>query len=101
MNSVNFQASVTNLAQTDRIQHDSHRTPVVQQQQNADISRNEAARRIDMPTEADRADGKTIDPEAKREERERRRKRRPKPPDEEKQSHAKRGESGHIIDLTA
>jgi hypothetical protein len=48
MNGLNFQASVSNLTQMDRHQHDAHRAPVENQEQNARQARDEAARRLVM-----------------------------------------------------
>ena len=69
-----MRVSMSNLVQMDRHQADSHRGPMVNQQQNADAAREEAARRLASPTEPDKTEGKTIDPREKRDE-ERRRKR--------------------------
>ena len=51
MNGVNLQASMHNLSQMDRHQHEVHRAPVENQVQNADAEREQAARRVDMPVE--------------------------------------------------
>jgi hypothetical protein len=68
MTDANVQISMTNLTQMDRYQTDTHRGPMVNQEQNADAARHEAARRIAAPVEPDKVEGKKIDPEAKREE---------------------------------
>ena len=62
MNGLNFQASVYNLTQMDRVQQDAHRTPVVNQEQNAQIALDEASRRTAMPMQPDEVEGKKIDP---------------------------------------
>ena len=74
MNGVNFQASFHNLTQVDKIQQDEHHAPVAKQDQNAEAAKEEAAKRIDMPTEPDEPEGKAVDPEAKKENPGRRRK---------------------------
>ena len=61
MNGLNFQASVSNLTQMDRYHQETHRTPVVNQEQNAQIAQDEAARRTMMPMQPDEAEGKKID----------------------------------------
>jgi hypothetical protein len=87
MNTVNLQASVNNLSQVDRQQQYLHRTPIVNQEQNAEIAQEEAARRARMPVQLEQSEGKKIDPEDRRKESQRKGKkqqrnndnRRPKP----------------------
>jgi hypothetical protein len=62
MDGMNLQASFQNLTQTDRLQGDIHRTPVVNQVQNAEIARQEQVRRSEMPNQADQAEGRITDP---------------------------------------
>jgi hypothetical protein len=62
MNGLNFQASVSNLTQMDRYQQDAHRTPVVNQEQNAQIAKDDASRRTTMPMQPDEIAGKKVDP---------------------------------------
>jgi hypothetical protein len=61
MNAVNMQASVNNVTQMDKHQQDQSRTPLVHQDQNAVIAREEAEKRIRMPMEPDHAEGKKVD----------------------------------------
>ncbi len=61
MNGLNFQASLSNLTQMDRFQHDAHRSPVINQEQNAQAAREEAMNRIIMPMEPDSVEKKKID----------------------------------------
>jgi len=61
MNALNLQTSVNNVTQMDRHQHDAGRAPTVYQDQNAAIARNEAEKRIRMPTPLDESEGKKID----------------------------------------
>ena len=68
MSDANLQISVTNVTQMDRYQTDTHRGPMVNQEQNAEAARHEAARRAVAPVEPDKVEGKKIDPESKREE---------------------------------
>lgn len=63
MSGADVQISVANLTQMDRHQSDTHRSPIVHQVQNAQISREAAAQRVAMPVEADAAEEKNIDPE--------------------------------------
>jgi hypothetical protein len=62
MDGVDFQASVTNLTQMDRHQQDAVRLPGVNQEQNAQIARDEAGQKAIRPTQPDEAEGKKIDP---------------------------------------
>jgi hypothetical protein len=62
MNGLNFQASVSNLTQMDRFQQGAHRTPVVNQEQNAQIAMEDASRRAAMPVQPDVVVAKKIDP---------------------------------------
>ncbi len=87
MSGLDLQASMNNLIQMDRHQHDSHRIPVVYQDTNAAIARAAALRRLAMPVQPDALEQK--DPDARQTKREylyrkRRRKRdthkRRKPP---------------------
>jgi hypothetical protein len=76
MNTVNFQASVSNLVQMDRHQQDTHRMPVVNQEQNATIAKDEAARRALMPVEADAVENKKVEAHEKNNERQQRKKKK-------------------------
>ena len=76
MSNVNVQVSFTNLTQMDRHQSDTHRSPMVNQEQNAEHSRMLAARRLLAPVEPDKAEGKKIDPQARREEEARKKRKR-------------------------
>jgi hypothetical protein len=62
MNGLNFQASVSNLTQVDRFQQGSHRLPMVNQEQNAQIAQDEASKRVTIPLQPDKVEGKKIDP---------------------------------------
>jgi hypothetical protein len=66
MDGLNLQASVSNLTQMDRFQHDAHRTPVVNQEQNAQTAQDEASRRIAIPVQPDGVEGKRIDPKQRK-----------------------------------
>ncbi len=65
MNGLNFQASIHNLSQLNRHQQDSHNTPIVNQEQNAELAKDEAARRTKQPMQPDKLEGKIIKPEDK------------------------------------
>ena len=100
MNSIDFQASMHNLSQMDRHQQETHRTPVVNQEQNADISRDEAAQRVDMPVQPDQAENKNIDPRAaRRREWEERKRRRKEEEDKKKKKKKRSHDSGRFVDL--
>jgi hypothetical protein len=79
MNALNFQASVSQLTQMDRFQHDSHRTPVVNQDQNAQIAGDEAKKRVATAVQPDEIEKKKIDPRQRREENARQRRSKKQP----------------------
>ncbi|MDO5576396.1 MAG: hypothetical protein Q4F84_04900, partial [Fibrobacter sp.] len=60
--------SEVNLPQMDRHQNDIHRNPVINQDQNAHIAKNEAQQKLSKPVEPEKMDKKSIDPKQKREE---------------------------------
>jgi hypothetical protein len=97
MNAVNFQASVNNLTQMDRHQQDLSRTPLVNQEQNAEIARGDAEKRIRMPVQADTVEGKKINPEENKRNFERKKRRKKNDPDSKGAS----GSSGYILDVQA
>ena len=70
MNGLNFQASVSNLTQMDRHQQDLHRSPVVNQEQNAQIARDDAAQRILRPMQPDEVEEKKVDPKQRKQDNE-------------------------------
>jgi hypothetical protein len=98
MNGVDLQASVSNLSQMDRHQQDSHRSPIVNQQQNAETAREEAAKRVNMPVQPDVIEGKIIDPENRRRNLQERRKKKKK--EQARVCKQNRG-NGFIIDIQA
>jgi len=99
MNGLNFQASVSNLTQMDRHQQDVHRTPGINQEQNAEIARNESAQRAVKPTQPDDVEEKKIDPRQRKADSENRKKKRGKqrgnPPA------CKSPDSGYFLDVQA
>lgn len=105
MSNVNVQVSLTNLTQMDRHQSDTHRSPMVNQEQNAEHSRMLAARRLIAPVEPDKVEGKKIDPNARREEEARKKRKREQQSDDsaDAQRAMKRtmNSSGHVVDYRA
>jgi hypothetical protein len=99
MNTIDLQASVNNLTQVDRLQQDQHRAPVVNQVQNAEISREEQARRATAPSEPEKSEGKTIDPNAKRQEQQKSKKKRALRKDKPDPDPPSR--TGYFVDLSA
>jgi hypothetical protein len=105
MSNVNVQVSFTNLTQMDRHQSDTHRSPMVNQEQNAEHARTLAARRLLAPVEPDKVDGKKIDPNDKREEEARKKRKRDR--QQETSSEAQRAmkrvmsDRGHVVDFEA
>jgi hypothetical protein len=88
----NVLLSMNNLTQMDRYQTDTHRGPMVNQEQNAEAARHEAARRLLAPVEPDKVEGKKIDPEAKREEDNRRKRKK----DRQRRNHTPCAQGGAI-----
>lgn len=102
MSEFNVNVSHLNSVQMDRHQNDMHRGPVVYQAQNAEINKNEAEKRVKMPVQPDSAEGKTIDPDDKRQEKEKQKKRNRQ--QIEKVNHprpVKRTDQGYIVDIEA
>jgi hypothetical protein len=97
MNGLNFQASVSNLTQMDRFQQDSHRMPVVNQEQNAQIALDEASRRALMPMQPDEVEGKKIDPRQRK--RDEAGKKRNKKKELKNNSIGVRKQSGSFLDI--
>lgn len=95
---INFQASLNNLTQLDRLQQDSHHTPIVNQEQNAQAAKDAAAKRIDMPMQPDQAEEKTIDANARKNDQRRQKKKK----NAAKTQSVNRGnDTGRFIDFNA
>jgi hypothetical protein len=78
MNALNFQASYSQLPHMERFQQETHKTPVVNQNQNAQIAHGDAAKRLIMATEPEEIEQKKIDPRQRREENSRHKKNKKK-----------------------
>ena len=98
MNGVDLQASFHNLSQMNKHQADGHTTPITNQEQNAEAAKEEAARRIDKPNEAEETEGKTIDPEKKKENNRQRRKKKKK---DKRKQRKNPGSTGRFVDFSA
>ncbi len=100
MNGVNMQASVYNLSQMDRVQQNQHNNPIVNQEQNAESTKEDAARRIDMPVQPDQVENKTVNPDGRRARYFQKGKKREK---EKNKNRNKRGEGnyGRFVDFSA
>ena len=101
MNGVNFQASFHNLTQVDKLQQDEHTTPIVKQDQNAEKTKEEAAKRIDMPTQPDHTEGKVVDPTNKKEHQGQRGKKKKKKKEQQKRSPDLGKNRGRFVDFSA
>jgi hypothetical protein len=88
MNSVDMQGAFHNLTQMDRHQQDAHRMPVSHQDQNANAHQQEASQRIDMATQSDEAENKTLDSEARKKE-------------DKKKRRGRENDRGFFIDFSA
>lgn len=100
MSNINLQASISNLSQMDRLQNDRHHNPVASQQQNADSAVEEAAKRLNMPSQTEKAEGKNVDPENRKKEKYKRRKKK-KLEESQRKKNEQSENSGHIIDYHA
>jgi len=100
MNGVDFHAALQTIVRVDRVQDESHRAPIVNQHQNADIAREEAARCAVMPVEAEEAEGKTIDTDDRRHAAEQHSRKRRKKRSKQRKKRPK-GNRGYFIDCDA
>jgi len=101
MNAVNMQASVNNVTQMDKHQHDQARTPVVHQDQNAVIAREEAEKRLRMPMEADHAEGKKVDSRQEKKDQRGSKKRQKNNSQDGTKGQPRSPSSGYIVDIQA
>ncbi|MCU0609233.1 MAG: hypothetical protein MUF22_05655 [Chitinispirillaceae bacterium] len=98
----NVIVAVSNTVQMDKHQDTAHRSPVINQDQNALAAREEFERRVLMPVEPDHVDGKIIDPQARREEDARKRKKKQTAHKENRASGNRSGGSdARFIDIEA
>lgn len=100
MSSVNVQVSVSNLVQMDKPQNEIHKNPVVNQEQNAQIARHEAAKRVNMPVEPDKTEGKKINAENKQPDpRQKGKKRKREKENPQRPDLLNRKDSGYFVDI--
>jgi len=99
MNSANIQASMHNLTQVNRIQHNEHTAPINNQEQNANLSQEKASEKITKPTEAEHTDGKVIDPRDVRKNRSRNKKKKKKNLKKVKKQNRSK-ETGRFVDFS-
>jgi hypothetical protein len=78
MDGVDFQASVNNVTQMDRHQQDAVRAPGTNQEQNAQIARDEAGQRTIRPMQPDEVEDKKVDPKQRKQAQDRRKERKKK-----------------------
>ena len=93
--------SEINLTQMDRHQNEIHRNPVVNQEQNANIAKNETQQKLNKPTETDKPEKKSIDPKQKREEKQRKKRQKPDKKNKKTDKNHYKGKSGYFVDLEA
>ena len=102
MNSVNVNISVTNVPQFDRHQSDIHRNPIVNQQQNTQLAREDLAQRAHMAVQPDSVDNKVVDPNDKnKQQQDKRKKRKQQSAENKTRSLPRSRDSGGIVDLEA
>ncbi len=95
---MNLQASMHNLTQMDKIQQDSHNTPILNQDKNAEAAKEAAAQRITKPNEAEETEEKTIDPDNRKKDANRNKKKKKK---KKRKPSNRGGDTGHFIDFSA
>ena len=93
--------SEINLTQMDRHQNEIHRNPVVNQEQNSNIAKNETQQKLNKPTETDKPEKKSIDPKQKREEKQRKKRQKPDKKNKKTDKNHYKGKSGYFVDLEA
>lgn len=103
MSGADVQISVANLTQMDRHQSDTHRSPIVHQVQNAQISREVTARRVAMPVEPDATEEKNVDPEKRSylTSEQKKKKKKGKKKENRKRKPIRSTNSGYIVDINA
>ena len=97
MDGVNLQASVNNVTQMDRHQHDFSRTPLVNTEQNAEIARTAAEMRMIKPNETEDTIGKKVDSKHKDQDRRKNQNRRQSSKNEN--ASGKLSGNGHFVDV--
>jgi hypothetical protein len=101
MNAINLQASVNNVTQMDKFQQDQSRAPLVHQDQNSLIAREDAEKRIRMPMEPEHAEGKKVDGRQEKKEGRGRGKRQGKNRGDGSKRPPRSPSSGYIVDIQA
>jgi hypothetical protein len=103
MSGIDVHISVNNIPQMDRHQSDTHRAPIIQQVQNAEIARSQLDQRMRIPNQPDRPEGKIADPGERRRDawRSRRKKRIGEKKEESGEKRPRGGDRGSIIEIEA
>jgi len=108
MNGINANIPVMNMPQVSSHQSEVVRAPLLHQQQNADMNRDSFDHQMRIARETEAAEGKTIDPEDKREEERKGKKRQKQEEEGDEENKDKPPEttvfmtdSGHLIDIEA
>jgi hypothetical protein len=101
MNAVNLQASINNVTQMDKHQQDQSRTPIVHQDQNASIAREDAEKLIRMPIEPEHVEGRKVDGRQEKKNRQSSQKRQKKNNQNNAKGPLSSGSSGYIVDIQA
>ncbi|MCX7725633.1 MAG: hypothetical protein N2053_02160 [Chitinispirillaceae bacterium] len=102
MSEVNINLSVSNIPNVDRLHNETHRTPIVHVEQNAQKSTEEFSKIVEMPVEIERMEKKNVNPEDRKIEENEKRKKRQNPDNrKEKENREKRRDGGAGIDFLA
>ena len=97
---IEIPASISNVTQVDRLQSDSHNSPIVNQEQNAQLAHNQQMQRLNMPVQPDTLQNKITDPKDKKTEKEKNKKRKPISPNNQPRPE-RRSDGGMFIDVDA
>lgn len=99
MGEINVNLSVSNLPQVDRYHNESHRAPIVHQDQNIHEVNRELNRRVNMPVEADTIEKKGIDPDDRRSNHDNKKKRRRRTDDKRQEPPDMTSDGRSLIDV--
>jgi len=102
MDPINFNASIHNLSQMDKHQADAIRTPVALQQLNNTILEKESSKKAETTSEADKNEGKNINPDERKNQSDQHKKKNKKKHHRPSAPNATRGRGGgYFVDVDA
>ena len=99
MSTGNINFSINNLPKVDRHFNDLVKTPVVNQIQNAQITQNETAHKLQMPVEITYTEPKITEPDARKKENPKKKKRIKKQEKKRGNGRNRKNDNGYFIDV--